>query len=419
MVTKPRGTKDNYGINYANYQEMVALIINRFQKYNFHAFATPIFESEALFTSSVGESSDIVNKEMYRFSDRKNRSLVLRPEGTAPIVRALIENKLYLPQFLPLKIYYHGPMFRYERPQVGRSRQFEQIGVEVFGQGSLYQDLEIMRLIKDLTDTFNLSQEVILDINYLITGEKREHYIVELKKNLTHMDDLCELCQIRLQKNPLRVLDCKEDCHKFKNLPQMTAYLNQTEKAYWNRFQKGLDEIGLKWTINPRLVRGLDYYTGLIFELKTVHPLLKSQSTFLAGGRYNHLVENLGGPALEAIGFAIGADRLFELIQNSDKKIFSEPAVDFYLWAPENSSWQEVDQLMTGLRNGNFAVATDFTSKDLKRAYRKAEQLKAKNILLVHPQKTPTVVEWKSNRKNHGTYQIFEFLTKLTAKGNK
>lgn len=419
MVTKPRGTKDNYGINYANYQEMVALIINRFRKYNFHAFSTPIFESEALFTTSVGETSDIVNKEMYRFNDRKNRSLVLRPEGTAPIVRALIENKLYLPPLLPLKIYYYGPMFRYERPQVGRSRQFEQLGIEVFGRESLYQDLEIMRLIKDLTDTFNLSHEVILDINYLISGEKREHYIAELKKNLTGIEDLCDLCQIRLQKNPLRVLDCKEDCHKFKDLPKMTAYLNPTETGYWNKFQKGLEEIGLRWAINPRLVRGLDYYTGLIFELKTTHPVLKSQSTFLAGGRYNHLVENLGGPALEAIGFAIGAERLFELVQISNKKIFSEPVVDFYLWAPENSDWRAVDQLMSGLRNENFTVATDFTSKDLKRAYRKAEQLRAKNILLVNGTETPTTIEWKSNRKHHGTYQILEFLTKLTAKGNK
>jgi histidyl-tRNA synthetase len=318
MVKAPRGTQDIFGNSSAIWQRIETTAIKLFNGAGFQEIRTPIFESSELFSRAVGESSDIVNKEMYTFNDRSERSLTLRPEGTAGVVRAFIENS-FDREGLPAKLWYRGPMFRYERPQTGRYRQFHQIGIEAIGAKAPYIDLEIIKLGVNFMQDLGLTN-LTLHINSLGNSSSREKYIaalkVFLKENLEHV---CEDCQRRYEQNPLRCLDCKvpEDQKIYQNAPTIIKYLDEESQKIWQETQNGLTELGIKYQIDEKLVRGLDYYTHVVFELKTKSEKLAGQNTVLAGGRYDNLVKNLGGGDYASVGWALGIERIATLIEEN------------------------------------------------------------------------------------------------------
>lgn len=383
MIKRPRGTRDFFKDDLTHYQFLEDTLKKILLDFNFQEIRTPLLENEELFCRSVGTDTDVVRKEMYQFIDKKGRKLVLRPEGTAAIVRAIIENKWYLPENLPLKLYYLGPMFRYERPQVGRYRQFDQLGVEIYGEENIYQNLELITLIKRIVDVFDLMNFVQLEVNFLVNGKQRQDYLNVLSKELAKKCNLCEDCNRRMKENPLRVLDCKVDQSQFADLPLMSEFFSLEEKGEWNQFLKGLDEIEIPWKWNPNLVRGLDYYTGLVFELKFLQQTLGSQTTLLAGGRYNELMKNLEGPQLPAIGFALGLDR-FLLVLESLNYSFPRPKNPVLLTVPltdKAALWNL--NLLQDLRNNHLKVETDMTLKGLKHAFKVAQKTKAHYLLIL------------------------------------
>ena len=284
------------------------------EKYGFEEIETPIFEFTEVFSRNLGDTSDIVTKEMYCFEDRGGESLTLRPEGTAGVVRAFISNGMQ--QNLPVKMYYAGPMFRYERPQKGRQRQFTQFGVELLGVETPQADIEVIAMAYEFVESLGLSGTVTVEINSLGDKESRAAYreklVAYLKENY---DKLSEDSKTRLEKNPLRVLDSKEECDKavVENAPLYRDSLNEASKNFFEKVLKGLDALGIKYRVNDRLVRGLDYYSHTVFELTT--DKLGAQGTVLAGGRYDGLVEQMGGGAVSGIGWACGVERLSMLLE--------------------------------------------------------------------------------------------------------
>lgn len=309
-----RGTYDLYGEAKRKAKRVVAEGSKIVEKYGFEEIETPIFEFTEVFSRNLGDTSDIVTKEMYCFEDRGGESLTLRPEGTAGVVRAFISNGMQ--QNLPVKMYYAGPMFRYERPQKGRQRQFTQFGVELLGVDTPQADIEVIAMAYEFVESLGLSGTVTVEINSLGDKESRAAYreklVAYLKENY---DKLSEDSKTRLEKNPLRVLDSKEECDKavVENAPLYRDSLNEASKSFFEKVLKGLDALGIKYRVNDRLVRGLDYYSHTVFELTT--DKLGAQGTVLAGGRYDGLVEQMGGGAVSGIGWACGVERLSMLLE--------------------------------------------------------------------------------------------------------
>ena len=309
-----RGTYDLYGEAKRKAKRVIAEGSKIVEKYGFEEIETPIFEFTEVFSRNLGDTSDIVTKEMYCFEDRGGESLTLRPEGTAGVVRAFISNGMQ--QNLPVKMYYAGPMFRYERPQKGRQRQFTQFGVELLGVDIPQADIEVIAMAYEFVESLGLSGTVTVEINSLGDKESRAAYreklVAYLKENY---DKLSEDSKTRLEKNPLRVLDSKEECDKavVENAPLYRDSLNEASKSFFEKVLKGLDALGIKYRVNDRLVRGLDYYSHTVFELTT--DKLGAQGTVLAGGRYDGLVEQMGGGAVSGIGWACGVERLSMLLE--------------------------------------------------------------------------------------------------------
>ena len=309
-----RGTYDLYGEAKRKAKRVIAEGSKIVEKYGFEELETPIFEFTEVFSRNLGDTSDIVTKEMYCFEDRGGESLTLRPEGTAGVVRAFISNGMQ--QNLPVKMYYAGPMFRYERPQKGRQRQFTQFGVELLGVDTPQADIEVIAMAYEFVESLGLSGTVTVEINSLGDKESRAAYreklVAYLKENY---DKLSEDSKTRLEKNPLRVLDSKEECDKavVENAPLYRDSLNEASKSFFEKVLKGLDALGIKYRVNDRLVRGLDYYSHTVFELTT--DKLGAQGTVLAGGRYDGLVEQMGGGAVSGIGWACGVERLSMLLE--------------------------------------------------------------------------------------------------------
>ena len=313
-VQSVRGTYDLYGENKRKAKRVVAVGSRIVEKYGFEEIETPIFEFTEVFSRNLGDTSDIVTKEMYCFEDRGGESLTLRPEGTAGVVRAFISEGMQ--QNLPVKLYYTGPMFRYERPQKGRQRQFTQFGVELLGVETPQADIEVIAMAYEFIESLGLAGTVTVEINSLGDKESRDAYreklVAYLKENY---DKLSEDSKYRLERNPLRVLDSKEECDKavVANAPLYQDSLNEASKAFFETVLKGLDNLGIKYRLNNRLVRGLDYYSHTVFELVT--DKLGAQGTVLAGGRYDGLVEQMGGGKVSGIGWACGVERLSMLLE--------------------------------------------------------------------------------------------------------
>ena len=314
-----RGTYDLYGDAKRKMNKVVATGATVVEKYGFEEIETPIFEFTEVFARNLGDTSDIVTKEMYCFEDKGGESLTLRPEGTAGVVRAFVSNGMQ--QNLPVKFFYHGPMFRYERPQKGRQRQFTQFGVELLGVETPQADIEVIAMAYEFLEKLGLSGQVTVEINSLGDAESRDAYRQKLVAYLKqHLDELSEDSKNRLERNPLRILDSKEECDKavVENAPRYADSLNEASKQFFASVLKGLDMLGIKYRVNDRLVRGLDYYSHTVFELTT--DKLGAQGTVLAGGRYNGLVAQMGGGDVAGIGWACGVERLSMLLENGAER---------------------------------------------------------------------------------------------------
>jgi histidyl-tRNA synthetase len=320
-INSPRGTSDIFGedIDYRNY--VIGISRQQFKLFNYHEIITPVFEHTEVFDRGIGQGTDIVNKEMYTFKDRKGRSITLRPEGTASVVRAIIEHKLYYPA-TPLKLFYIENMFRYERPQKGRMREFWQVGVETIGSGNPGTDAEVIWLLNRIFKELGFRKLELL-INSVGCSDCRAEYIKIFKKFLEEkIQELCPDCRERYEKNPLRIFDCKvESCGEIlKNSPAIYDFICSSCREHFDSVIKGVEQLDIKYRIKKELVRGFDYYTRTIFEIVS-GDLESVQNALGGGGRYDNLIAQFGGPQVPAIGFAIGLDRTVLLMKQLDLKI--------------------------------------------------------------------------------------------------
>lgn len=393
----PRGTVDILPQNTEKWQKMEQLLRTICANYNVKEMRTPIFEHTELFNRAVGDTTDVVSKEMYTFNDKKGRSITLRPEGTAGIARAYVENKMYgYPEKLQ-KIYYLGPMFRYERPQNGRQRQFHQFGVEMIGVESPYVDVECMLMAVTIVQSLGL-KDITLHINSLGDQDSRDAYRDALKQHFKPViNELCHDCQERYEKNPLRILDCKvdKDHQSMKNAPRTIDYLSDNAKAHFDKVCSLLDDLDIDYVIDTNLVRGLDYYTHTIFEVISDDPKLGTGSTVGGGGRYSGLVEEVGGPSAPGVGFAFGLERL--MIAMGDDNNETE-GIDVYVMPLGDKARDLAMQLITVLRAQGFTCDMDYIGRGLKGQFKSADRFKAKfSIILGDDEVEKKVVNIKSN----------------------
>jgi len=386
MITKPKGTYDIYGndAKYYNYINNVFATVAGY--YNYDYIRTPIMESTELFHRSVGETSDIVSKETYDFKDRGDRSLTLRPEGTAGVVRSYIENKMYGDVNQPIKLYYSGTMYRYERPQAGRYRELSQFGVEVLGSNSPMMDAEVISLAYRTLEEMGI-EDIIVKINTLGDTKSRDNYREALVKYLEpHIDSLCDDCKARFKTNPLRILDCKvdKDSEILKNAPLILDYLTEEDQKRFDEVLEYLDNLDVDYEVDASIVRGLDYYNHTVFELVSDMEVLGSASTVAAGGRYNHLVGNLGGSETPCVGFASGIDRLMTILKelNNDKEV--DTSVDVYIMAVNKEERITAIRLAQDLRWCEIKVEYDTLDKGLKAQFKVADRLKARTLVILN-----------------------------------
>jgi len=390
MIKAVRGTRDLLPPETALWNFVEAAVRDVFRAYNFHEIRTPIFEETQLFSRAVGEETDVVSKEMYTWEDRtraeseKGQSLTLRPENTAGVVRAYIEHKLWDRGLN--KLYYIGPQFRRERPQKGRYRQFYQIGAEMLGPAtsgseSPARDAEILELLATLLDRLGI-ENWTLELNSIGCAEDRAKYNEALRKALEPVAaKMCADCQRRAVTNPLRVFDCKvpEDQPIIEKLPRISEYLDEPCREHFEQVQEILKAVGVPFTLNDRLVRGLDYYTRTAFEF--THGALGAQNAILGGGRYDGLSESLGGPSAPGIGFAIGEDRLVLALKESAEAVQAKP--DVYV-APLGAGMdREAARLARELRRHDVVAELGDESFRLKKSFEVASKLGARFILIV------------------------------------
>jgi len=375
-----KGVKDILPADMPAWQHLEKIAREIFENYGFSEIRVPVFEYTELFARSIGASTDIVEKEMYTFDDRDGRKLTLRPEGTAGVVRALIEHKLYADNQL-VKLYYMGPMFRHERPQKGRYRQFHQVGVESLGGTHPHVDIEILVMLHRLFARLGITG-LTLQVNSLGDAACRDGYRDVLKRYLkAKLPDLCADCQRRYETNPLRVLDCKVDAEKFADSPVMLDHLCGDCKDHFAVVETGLKTLGIPFVVNPRLVRGLDYYTRTTFELVMEHA--GAQNTVAAGGRYDGLVKEIGGPAIPGIGFALGVERAVSLLNT---ELLKPRRPQLYIAALGNAAVGLMLPVVHALRNEGIGVETDYTGASLKSQMKKADKYEAAYTLIVGEQ---------------------------------
>ena len=371
-----RGTRDILGDEARLFREIIDQFSNLATTYDFSEIETPIFEPTGTFKRTLGEASDIVNKEMYTFEDRGGDSITLRPEGTAPVARAIISNSLF--REAPLKYFYQGPMFRYERPQKGRYRQFFQFGVEMLGVDSPTADIEVLALGQELLTRLGLARDTELEINTIGDDDSRALYRSTLVSYLSqHKDKLSEDSQKRLQTNPLRILDSKDagDIDIVEGAPPFDEFLNDESKKFFAAVLQGLEKLNIPYKLNPRLVRGLDYYSHTVFEFTTNK--LGSQNAVLSGGRYNGLIHSMGGPETPGVGWAAGLDRVALLVGEPKNKKESVGVI-----AVDAPSQPEALTLLQELRSQNIASQT-FYSGNLSKQMKKAHKRGCKSVVLI------------------------------------
>lgn len=382
-IKSVKGTYDLLPFEIHKWQEIENKLKKIFSLYNFREIRTPIFEKSKLFSRSVGEFTDIVNKEMYSFLDKGKESLTLRPELTASVVRSYIEHNFQ--QISPIhKIWYYGPLFRQEKPQAGRYRQFYQFGSEIFGSAYPESDVELIDLAYTIYTKLGL-KNFTLYINSLGNKENRSKYIELLKSELLpHKNEMCDNCKNRYENNVLRLFDCKNKiCKNIMNehAPLIIDYLTNEEKDYFNEIKELLENLNIKYKVDPTMVRGLDYYTNMIFEIRSES--LGSQDALCGGGRYDNLVEDLGGKSTSAVGFAAGMERL--MIAMEKENLFDDELnkLDIYVAIMNENVRNESMKIVKDIRSNNFSVDTDFQRRSVKAMMREANRKKAKFSIVI------------------------------------
>ncbi|AGY81676.1 MULTISPECIES: histidine--tRNA ligase [Carnobacterium] len=383
-IQKPKGTADLLPEESRKWQYVEEILNMVLADYQFGEIRTPIFESYDLFSRGVGETSDIVSKEMYDFYDKGERHMSLRPEGTAPVVRAFVENKLFGPEHAkPYKVYYKGPMFRYERPQGGRMRQFHQLGVEVFGSTNPATDVETMALAMALFKELGL-EKLTLVINSLGDAQSRIDYKEALVAYLEpHFEELSKDSQTRLHKNPLRVLDSKDTKDKeiVKNAPSILDYLSEDSKQHFEMVKEMLTALDIPFVVDSNMVRGLDYYTHTIFEVMSDAPGFGAITTICAGGRYDGLVEEVGGPATPGFGFALGLERLMMTLEAEEIEIPDLHEVDVYVVGLGDATNIETLKIVQAVREAGLSGERDYMYRKIKGQFKTASKMNAKVVI--------------------------------------
>lgn len=375
MITKPKGCYDVTGEVAKKYQRICEVVSAYAKIYNYKYIRTPLFESTELFKRGVGDTTDIVQKETYDFTDRGGRCFTLRPEGTAGVVRNFIEDKLYGNQSSVVKEFYIGTMYRYERPGLGRNREFTQFGVECLGSDDEMMDAEVISFSYNILKELGL--DVTVKINNLGSVEDRENYKKALVEYLTpHINDLCEDCQNRIKTNPLRILDCKVDDQSeiLKNAPSILDYHSKESNDRFNKILTYLDYLDIDYEVDNTLVRGLDYYDYMVYELK-----LNDSLALGGGGRYNHLVKNLGGPEVPAVGFACGIERI---INEMNDESFNN--IDVYVMCVNDEEKIKANIITQDLRLNNIICETNVMGKSLKAQFKEADNMNAKNLIILN-----------------------------------
>ncbi len=377
-----RGTYDILPPQSSLWEQVEQTAREIFSLFGYSQIRTPIFEQTQLFSRSIGEATDIVSKEMYTFPDRKGRSITLRPEATAPVVRAFLEHKLYT-RPMPQRLFYIGPMFRYERPQAGRNRQFYQLGTEILGSTHPFYDAESIALAVNFFKNAGI-KDMTVKINSVGDTESKQNYTRILKSYFKDkLDNLCPDCTTRYESNTLRMLDCKvASCRQIiKDAPPIDQNLNEESKIHFDTVKSYLDTMGINYTLDPCLVRGLDYYTNTIFEI--AHNHLGSQDALGGGGRYNNLVKQLGGPDTGAVGFAVGIDRLIIVLEQLlNQDYIPKNSLDLYILNMDNAMFLKNVKLLHLLRTDKIKTDLCTEQKSFKAQMRTANKLGARFVLI-------------------------------------
>ena len=413
-LQKPKGTQDILPADSAKWQYVENVARETFKKYNYGEIRTPMFEHYEVISRSVGDTTDIVTKEMYDFHDKGDRHITLRPEGTAPVVRSYVENKLFAPEVQkPVKVYYIGSMFRYERPQAGRLREFHQLGVECFGSKNPATDVETIAMAYQLFNTLGI-KEVTLHLNSLGNTESRLAYRQALIDYLTPMrDTLSKDSQRRLDENPLRVLDSKEKEDKVavKNAPSILDYLDEESQVHFDEVRTMLDSLNIPYVIDTNMVRGLDYYNHTIFEFITT--IDKSELTICAGGRYDSLVEYFGGPETAGFGFGLGLERLLLVLDKQGIELPVEESLDVYIAVLGSGANGKALELVQAIRYQGFKAERDYLGRKIKAQFKSADTFKAKTVITLGESEVESgQVNVKNNATREEVTVSFEELTK-------
>ncbi len=382
LTNAPRGTKDLLPQQAYKWHFVEGKFKALCDRYGFKEIRTPMFEHTELFQRGVGDTTDIVQKEMYTFEDHGHRSITLKPEGTSPVVRSFVEHKQYA-ESQPTKYYYVTPCFRYEKPQSGRLREFHQFGIEIFGTDSMLADAEVICLARDFLDELGIGQ-VELRINSVGCPECRAKHRQALKEFLKpHFDDLCEDCKDRYERNPMRIIDCKkENCRKIAaGAPMMLDYLCDDCRKAYEDLKKDLTSFGIEYTEDPTIVRGLDYYTKTAFEFVTTQ--IGAQGTVCGGGRYDNLIEEIGGPHVPGVGFGLGIERLLLLMENAGIEIEEPAGPDAAVIVHGDTAKAHGLWLVRDLRRKGFRVELDDLERNIKGQFKFANRIGARLAVVI------------------------------------
>jgi len=381
----PRGTQDILPGEVEKWQYVEEVAKNLCHAYQYKEIRTPVFEASELFTRGVGDTTDIVQKEMYMFEDRGGRSLALRPEGTASVVRSFVGNKMFGYPNQPTKLFYSGPMFRYERPQAGRYRQFVQFGVEALGSEDPAIDAEVISLAMGIYKKLGLTQLKLVINSLGDTGSRNAHREALINHFKPRIDEFCGDCQNRLEKNPLRILDCKKDRdHELMaTAPSILDYLNDESKAYFEKVQSHLTGMDVEFVVDPTLVRGLDYYNHTAFEIMSDAEGFGAITTLCGGGRYNGLVEMIGGPETPGIGFAFSIERLLSALEAENVQLPIERGVDCFIVSLGEEAKDYAVKLLHDLRQVGISSEKDYLDRKVKGQFKAADRYEAKYVAVI------------------------------------
>ncbi|WP_202711192.1 histidine--tRNA ligase [Sporosalibacterium faouarense] len=406
MLTQaPKGTKDVLPFDSYKWQYLEGLFRDICKSFGYKELRTPTFEHTELFERGVGETTDVVQKEMYTFEDKKGRSITLKAEGTAPAARAFIENKLYA-EAQPTKIFYITPVFRYERPQKGRLREHHQFGIEVFGSNDAAVDAEVMSIVATLYKKLGLN-EVELHINSIGCPECRKKYNETLMNYLsTKIDNLCKTCQSRYDKNPMRILDCKvESCQEeIKDAPLILDHICDECKVHFEKVQDYLSSLNIEFTVDPKIVRGLDYYTKTAFEF--VSSGIGAQDTVCGGGRYDGLIESIGGPSTPGIGFGMGIERLMLYLETNNIEIPNSDEVDVFIVTIGERAEKEAFKILYNLRNNGVSADKDYLGRSMKAQFKYSNKINSTYTIVIGDEEIEKDVVTLKNMKTGDQNEI-------------